>query len=116
MAQSTMLGFVHLQKPTEHAASEPFTESELRLVQITAEEMALSLANADCREVLRQQAFRDFADRLVQSPVSRGSSRHRIAASQAQELAVALIMIDVDDFKHSMTPMAMRRATPCFEL
>src|SRR5688572_13937184 len=57
MAQSEMLGFVHLQSHIQLPSDEAFSARELQLVHIMAKEIALSLANAGLREVLRQQAF-----------------------------------------------------------
>jgi len=99
MAQSTLLGVVHLQSRTEQASSEPFTERELRLVQITAEEMALSLANVGLREVLRQQAFRDSLTGLYNRRFLQEALDIELRRALRKSWPVALIMIDVDDFK-----------------
>jgi len=99
MAQSAMLGFVHLRSHTDPPAGEPFTESELRLVQIVAEEIALSLANAGLREVLRQQAFRDSLTGLYNRRFLAEALEIELRRARRKSWPVALIMIDVDDFK-----------------
>jgi len=99
MAQSAMLGFVHLQGRTDHPSGEPFTEGELQLVQIVAEEVALSLANVGLREVLRQQAFRDSLTGLYNRRFFEEALDVELRRAKRKRWPVALIKIDVDDFK-----------------
>jgi diguanylate cyclase (GGDEF)-like protein len=99
MAQSAMLGFVHLQSRIDHPAGEPFTEGELRLVQIVAEEMALSLANVGLREILRQQAFRDPLTGLYNRRFLQEALDIELRRAKRKRWPVSLVMIDVDDFK-----------------
>jgi diguanylate cyclase (GGDEF)-like protein len=99
MAQSAMLGFVHLQRRIDPSSGEPFTDGELRLVQIVAEEMALSLANVGLREILRQQAFRDPLTGLYNRRFLQEALDIELRRAKRKRWPVALVMLDVDDFK-----------------
>ena len=98
-AQSSMLGFIHLQRRTDHAPGEPFTPSQLRLVKIVAEEIALSLANVGMREILRQHAFRDPLTGLYNRRFLQEAFDIELSRAKRKRWPVALVMIDVDDFK-----------------
>jgi diguanylate cyclase (GGDEF)-like protein len=99
MAQSAMLGFVHLQARRDGFSGEPFTQSQLQLVQIVAEEIALSLANVGLREVLRQQAFRDSLTGLYNRRFLLEALGIELSRARRKRWPVGLVMIDVDDFK-----------------
>ena len=99
MAQSSMLGFVHLQRRTDDPSGEAFTQSQVRLVQIVAEEIALSLANVGLREILRQQAFRDSLTGLYNRRFLQEALLIELSRAKRKRWPVALVMIDVDDFK-----------------
>ena len=99
MAQSAMLGIVHLQRRTDHGSGEPFTPSQLRLVRIVAEEIALSLGNTGLREVLRQQAFRDSLTGLYNRRFFQEAVDIELSRAKRKQWPVGLVMIDVDDFK-----------------
>lgn len=99
MAQSAMLGIVHLQGRMDPPSGEPFPQSQLRLVQIVAEELALSLGNAGLREVLRQQAFRDALTGLYNRRFFQEAVDIELSRAKRMQWPVGLVMIDVDDFK-----------------
>jgi len=99
MAQSAMLGFVHLKSRMQHPSGEAFTESELRLVQVMADEIALSLANAGLREILRQQAFRDPLTGLYNRRFLQEALNLELHRAKRNGLSISLIMLDVDGFK-----------------
>jgi diguanylate cyclase (GGDEF)-like protein len=99
MAQAKMLGFVHLQSRIHHASGEAFTESEQRLVQIMAEEIALSLANAGLREILRRQAFRDPLTGLYNRRFLQEALDLELRRAKRRSESVALVVLDVDGFK-----------------
>jgi diguanylate cyclase (GGDEF)-like protein len=99
MAQSAMLGFVHLQSRMDPRSDEPFTQSQLRLVQIVAEEIALSLANVGLREILREQAFRDSLTGLYNRRFLQEALDIELSRARRKQWPVGLVMIDVDGFK-----------------
>lgn len=99
MAQSAMLGFLHLQERRNGPSGEPFTQSQLQLLQIVAEEIALSLANVGLREVLRQQAFRDSLTGLYNRRFLLEALGIELSRARRKRWPVGLVMIDVDDFK-----------------
>jgi diguanylate cyclase (GGDEF)-like protein len=99
MAQSQMLGFLHLQSAIRQASGEVFTPSELRLVHSVAEEIALPLASVRLRDVLRHWAFRDSLTELYNRRFFQESLDLELLRAARKRRPVALVMLDVDRFK-----------------
>ena len=99
MAQSEIVGIVHLQSQTPPASGESFTQDDLRLVKIMAEEIALSMANVGLRELLRQQAFRDPLTALYNRRFLQEALDLELLRASRNCWPVAFIMLDVDEFK-----------------
>jgi diguanylate cyclase (GGDEF)-like protein len=97
IASSAMLGFLHLQSGTP--AGEPFTPSQLRLIQVVAKGVALSLANVGLREILREHAFRDSLTGLYNRRFLQEALDIELSRARRKRWPVALVMIDVDGFK-----------------
>lgn len=97
-AQSEMLGFLHLQSRGD-SPIEVFTDTELRLVHVVAEEIALSLANVGLREILRHQAFRDALTGLYNRRFLQEALDLELRRAIRRSLPVAFVMLDVDGFK-----------------
>jgi len=97
-AQSEMLGFLHLQNRRDSSV-EAFTDTELRLVHVVAEEIALSLANVGLREILRYQAFRDSLTGLYNRRFLQEALDLELRRAVRRSLPVAFVMLDVDGFK-----------------
>jgi GGDEF domain-containing protein len=97
-AQSEMLGFLHLQNRRDSSV-EAFTDSELRLVHVVAQEIALSLANVGLREILRYQAFRDSLTGLYNRRFLQETLDLELRRAVRRCLPVAFVMLDVDGFK-----------------
>ncbi len=76
-----------------------FTEHEVKLLSVFANQSALALANARLRETLREQAIRDpltglFNRRYMEEMLER--ELHRAARHQ---VPLGVLMIDIDHFK-----------------
>jgi diguanylate cyclase (GGDEF)-like protein len=97
-AQSEMLGVLHLQN-RRGSSLEAFTDIELRLVHVVAEEIALSLANVGLREILRYQAFRDALTGLYNRRFLQEALDLELRRAARRCLPVAFVMLDVDGFK-----------------
>jgi diguanylate cyclase (GGDEF)-like protein len=97
-AQSEMLGVLHLQN-RRGSSLEAFTDIELRLVHVVAEEIALSLANVGLREILRYQAFRDSLTGLYNRRFLQEALDLELRRAVRRSLPVAFVMLDVDGFK-----------------
>ncbi len=98
-AQSSVLGFLHLEASAEASSEDPFTLKDLRLARIVARQVAVSIANIRSSEVLRQQAFRDPLTGLYNRRLLQEALDIELRRAKRKKWPVGLIMIDVDDFK-----------------
>jgi diguanylate cyclase (GGDEF)-like protein len=94
--QSQTLGFLHLQNGREHSVEPSFSEAELRLIQVVAEEIALSLANVGLREILRHQAFRDALTGLYNVRFLHEALELELHRAVRNCMPVAFVKVDVD--------------------
>jgi diguanylate cyclase (GGDEF)-like protein len=98
-AQSEMLGFLHLQSRLRDPSGETFTDTELRLIHVVAEEIALSLANVGLREILRHHAFRDPLTGLYNRRFLHEALDLELRRAVRRRVPVGLVMLDLDGFK-----------------
>ena len=80
-------------------AGPPFTESEREALEELARHAGTSLENADLHERLHQEAVTDGLTGLSNQRRFRERLRREITRSRYAETSVALVLIDVDDFK-----------------
>ena len=96
IAQGETLGLLYFN------ASEPgqFSASKRQLAVTVAEHIALALANLKLRESLRQQSIRDPLTGLFNRRYLEESLEQAIHRAQRQQHPLAIVMIDIDRFKH----------------
>jgi len=99
MAQYEALGILHLSAPVTAGQPAPFSQSELRLVDSVAQEIALPLANVKMREILREQALHDPLTGLYNRRYFQEALDREIRRSVRKQSSVGLVMLDVDHFK-----------------
>ncbi len=95
MAQSELIGLLHVRAPTQTA----LTDAQTRLALAVAETTALVISNLKLQEELRTQAIRDpltglFNRRYLEESLERELERARRRGSPA-----SVLMLDVDHFK-----------------
>ena len=95
IAQGEILGVLHLQS-TE---SDNFDEANKQLCQTAADSVALALANLRLRESLRQQSIHDPLTGLFNRRYLEVSLERELRRAIRYQSSIALIMIDIDDFK-----------------
>ncbi len=97
MAEGKAMGVLHLQKPTL-ALWEQLADLEQYALTV-AEALALSLANLQLRETLRQQAIRDGLTGLFNRRYLEETLERELSRSQRQGTHIGIIMLDLDHFK-----------------
>ncbi len=91
------LGLLHLVLTDE---SEATREDEARFAQRISEQLGLALANFKLREALRLEAMQDALTGLYNRRFLEISLKREFARAAREKNSVAVIMVDVDHFKH----------------
>ncbi len=105
IAQGDMVGMINLQFPKldEHLAPDEVAqkiEAKRRLVNMTADNLALALVSLKLREALKTQSIKDpltklFNRRYMEETLEREHSRCKRA-----NISLGVIMVDIDHFKN----------------
>lgn len=102
MAQGETLGLVYLRFPPGQVA-DPDTAKQAAARQALgvtlSEQLALALANLMLRDTLRQQSIRDPLTGLFNRRYLEESMQRELARAERKAAPLALIMLDVDQFK-----------------
>jgi diguanylate cyclase (GGDEF)-like protein len=104
-AQGETLGILYLDSGKNEAKQsqmrfEQLSESEERMVKTLAEHLALAVANLKLRETLRTQSIRDPLTGLFNRRYMEESLERELRRTIRKKLPLALLMVDVDHFKH----------------
>jgi len=104
-AQGETLGILYLDSHTEEGklpetSFQQLSESEQRMVKTLAEHLALAVANLNLRETLRTQSIRDPLTGLFNRRYMEESLERELRRAARKKLPVAVLMVDVDHFKH----------------
>jgi diguanylate cyclase (GGDEF)-like protein len=99
IAQSEMLGIVHVTNRGPQARREAFPAGEIRLMQRVAEQIGLSLANLRMRETLQHQALRDPLTGLYNRRFFLDALERELRRAVRKQSSIGVIMLDVDYFK-----------------
>jgi diguanylate cyclase (GGDEF)-like protein len=101
MAQGDTLGLLYLEgrRSADGKVTAVSTGKE-QLATAVAEQIALALSNLKLRETLRQQSVRDPLTGLYNRRFLEEALDRELARLERKNLPLALIMIDVDNFKH----------------
>jgi diguanylate cyclase (GGDEF)-like protein/PAS domain S-box-containing protein len=101
LSRGQFVGLLTLQRPQPFWSGQPALDRRLeQLIRALAEHAALALDNLSLRETLREQSLTDpltglFNRRYLNEQMSRESARW-----ERDGRAFALVMIDIDHFKH----------------
>jgi diguanylate cyclase (GGDEF)-like protein len=99
-AQGEVLGVLHVQLGSPvGAGSEGPAEQKQRVVLSVADQFALALANLRLRETLRSLSIRDPLTGLFNRRYLEESLDRELRRAQRRGLPVAILMLDVDQFK-----------------
>ena len=104
-AQGETLGILYLDSGKGEAKQsqvhfEQLSESEERMVKTLAEHLALAVANLKLRETLRTQSIRDPLTGIFNRRYMEESLERELRRTIRKKLPLALLMVDVDHFKH----------------
>ncbi len=100
MAQGETLGLLYLQAQPVAGGAAPLSEAKQQLTAAVAEQIALALSNLKLRETLRQQSVRDPLTGLYNRRFLEEALDRELARLERKNLPLALIMMDVDNFKN----------------
>jgi diguanylate cyclase (GGDEF)-like protein len=95
LAQGELLGVLHLKVGAHGRAF----ETRFRFVMTVAEHVSLAIANLKLRETLRSQSIRDPLTGLFNRRYMEESLEREMRRASRGRHAVAIIMLDLDDFK-----------------
>ena len=96
VANDRVIGILSVQKLDPYA----YDENHLRLLSAIAGQAALALENARLHETAREQALRDSLTGAYNHAALLARIDQAVTAARAAESTVALIMLDIDFFKH----------------
>ncbi len=106
IAQGETLGVLHLRHSAETSSSSViaqglwYTEARQQLAHMVADSLALAISNINLRESLRQQSIRDSLTGMFNRRYMEESLEREVARAARAGRPVAVIMIDIDHFKH----------------
>ena len=98
-AQGEMLGVLHLRLSSPGEGSAEPIEPKQRVVLSVADQFGLALANLRLRETLRGLSIRDPLTGLFNRRYLEESLERELRRAQRRSLPVAVLMLDVDQFK-----------------
>lgn len=104
-AQGETLGILYLDSGKSEVKQsqvrfQELSESEERMVKTLAEHLALAVANLKLRETLRTQSIRDPLTGIFNRRYMEESLERELRRTIRKKLPLALLMVDVDHFKH----------------
>lgn len=104
IAQGDMMGMLHLKfnnlvDEEDESHTQRLYESRTRLVNITADNLALSLVSLKLREALKNQSIRDPLTKLFNRRYMEESMEREIARCKRANSMLGILMFDVDHFK-----------------
>lgn len=104
IAQGDILGMLHLQFPNLNTYvagddRERKIESRQRLVNITADNLALSLMSLKLREALKSQSIRDPLTNLFNRRYMEENLEREISRCERKNSSLAMMVLDIDHFK-----------------
>ena len=102
MAQGEIIGVGYIQSD-QPADPRTFQESRLRMEQLmvmVADRIGIAIANVNLRETLRMQSIRDPLTGLLNRRYLEESLPRELELARREQLPLAVLMIDVDHFKH----------------
>ncbi|MBL1142710.1 MAG: diguanylate cyclase [Proteobacteria bacterium] len=104
IAQGEMVGMLHLQFPKiEHGLSEEdydrLIESRQRLVNMTADNLALALVSLKLREALEEQSIRDPLTKLYNRRYMEETIEREFSRCTRSKTELGILMLDIDHFK-----------------
>jgi diguanylate cyclase (GGDEF)-like protein len=100
IAQGDVLGMSYLQAAATKNDSTQSLESSRELMIALSDYLALNLSSIRLREALRHQSVRDPLTRLYNRRYMMESLERELARARRRKLNIAVIMMDVDHFKH----------------
>lgn len=95
-AQGNVLGLVYIEMPLAIASQAPHQQT---LAIAVSEQMALALANARLRDVLRHQSIVDPLTGLYNRRYMDETLKRELALAKRNEKPLTLIVLDIDHFK-----------------
>ncbi|MBI5085335.1 MAG: diguanylate cyclase [Acidobacteria bacterium] len=99
MAQGETTGVLVLSEKALVAPATGFSPDTMRLAGRTAEQIALSIANLQLREKLRDQAIRDPLTGIFNRRYFEETAERELARAAREATGVGLIVFDIDHFK-----------------
>lgn len=101
IAQGETLGLLYLRaRASADGSVAPLSSAKEQLATAVAEQIALALSNLRLRETLRQQSVRDPLTGLYNRRFLEEALDREIVRVERKSLPLAVIMIDVDNFKN----------------
>ena len=105
VAQGEVMGLFHLRSGFTDGNHSPesfrrIMDSKQRLAAAVTDHIALALSNLGLRETLRVQSIRDPLTGLFNRRFMEESLEREFSRAKRQKVTVAIIMMDIDHFKH----------------
>lgn len=97
IAQGELIGLLHIAQ--SHLATELLNESQQRLAETIADQIALALANLKLRQSLQNQSTRDPLTGLYNRRYLEETLEREFHRAQRNNQNVGVIMVDIDYFK-----------------
>ena len=104
IAQGEMLGMIHLQFPKmdENVSEEQIRKnmgSKIRLVNMTADNLALSMVSLKLRQELKAQAIKDPLTKLFNRRYMEETIEREYSRCKRSNDSLGVLMLDIDHFK-----------------
>jgi diguanylate cyclase (GGDEF)-like protein len=99
MAQGEATGMMLLYKNRASGHGAGMSKEVLRLAPMASEQIALTLANLQLREKLRDQAIRDPLTGMFNRRYFEETAERELRRAENEGVSVGVVMIDIDHFK-----------------
>ncbi len=99
MAQGEATGMLLLYKNRASGHDAGMSKEVLRLAPMASEQIALTLANLQLREKLRDQAIRDPLTGMFNRRYFEETAERELRRAESEGVSAGVIMIDIDHFK-----------------
>ena len=108
IAQGDMVGMIHLQFPkhSENLTQEEINhniEAKRRLVNMTADNLALALVSLKLREALKIQSIKDPLTKLFNRRYMEETLEREYLRCKRSDELLGILMLDIDHFKWSVS-------------